>query len=111
MCISTCGSGQKQCYGNGYQTCVLGSTGCYGWSSTTNCASGQMCTTVGGCQPLTCELLYGSGYQKCGVSKSPGLQCCPPSPQKCYGGDYAAAVCCDSTKEVQGRAGNNFWCN
>ena len=45
MCAGGCISGTTQCSGNGYQTCVKDSNGCYSWGSVTSCASGQTCSS------------------------------------------------------------------
>jgi hypothetical protein len=47
-CQNVCTLGAKQCSGNGYQACINTDTGCTGWNTVTNCASGQTCS-AGNC--------------------------------------------------------------
>lgn len=49
-CANDCASGAKQCSGNGYQVCGnYDSDSCLEWSKTTDCWSGQVCSSPGSC--------------------------------------------------------------
>ncbi len=50
QCISVCSQNQRRCSGNGYQSCIRGSSGCFEWDTNiTACPSGQSCSGQGFC--------------------------------------------------------------
>jgi hypothetical protein len=48
-CANTCTQGARRCVTGGFQQCALNAQGCYGWSATQTCPTGEACQGSGTC--------------------------------------------------------------
>ena len=95
-CTDDCStSGDKQCSGNGYQTCGnYDNDSCLEWSSTTNCYSNQTCTD-GECVATCTDDCSTSGAKKC--DGTTGYQTCGNyDTDSCL--EWSSTTNCDYTK-------------
>jgi|APSaa5957512622_1039677.scaffolds.fasta_scaffold09228_6 hypothetical protein len=94
-CSDDCSTGDKQCSGNGYQTCGnYDNDSCLEWSSTTNCYSNQTCTD-GECVATCTDDCSTSGAKKC--DGTTGYQTCGNyDTDSCL--EWSSTTNCDYTK-------------